>query len=76
MQKITAIIFLVLSIIVITLPVFAFTVDVANVCFSPNGGCTEAIVDQIDNAKSEILIQAYSFWTRKALSVNRNCWKR
>ena len=29
--------------------------------FSPNGGCTEAIVAEIDNAKSEILVQAYSF---------------
>jgi hypothetical protein len=29
--------------------------------FSPNGGCTQAIVDEINNAKSEILIQAYSF---------------
>jgi phosphatidylserine/phosphatidylglycerophosphate/cardiolipin synthase-like enzyme len=60
MKKITAIIFLVLSII-ITLPIFAFNVDVADVCFSPNCGCTRAIVGQIDNAKSEILIQAYSF---------------
>jgi hypothetical protein len=61
MKKIAAIIFLVFSIIIITIPVFAFNVDVANVCFSPYGGCTEAIVNQIDNAKSEILIQAYSF---------------
>jgi phosphatidylserine/phosphatidylglycerophosphate/cardiolipin synthase-like enzyme len=29
--------------------------------FSPKGGCTEAITNQIDNAKSEILVQAYSF---------------
>lgn len=29
--------------------------------FSPNGGCTEAIIEQINNAKSEILVQAYSF---------------
>ena len=29
--------------------------------FSPNGGCTDAIIKQIDNAKSEILVQAYSF---------------
>jgi len=29
--------------------------------FSPNGGCTQAIVDEIDSAKSEILVQAYSF---------------
>ena len=31
------------------------------VLFSPNGGCTEAIVTEIDDAKSEILVQAYSF---------------
>ena len=31
------------------------------VCFSPNGGCTETIVNQIETAKSEILVQAYSF---------------
>ncbi|ACM19072.1 endonuclease Nuc [Geotalea daltonii FRC-32] len=29
--------------------------------FSPNGGCTDAIVREICNAKSEVLIQAYSF---------------
>jgi len=31
------------------------------VYFSPQGGCTEAIVSAIVQAKSEILIQAYSF---------------
>jgi phosphatidylserine/phosphatidylglycerophosphate/cardiolipin synthase-like enzyme len=31
------------------------------ICFSPNGGCTETIVNQIEAAKSEILVQAYSF---------------
>lgn len=31
------------------------------VFFSPNGGCTEAIVDQIDRARSTILVQAYGF---------------
>jgi phosphatidylserine/phosphatidylglycerophosphate/cardiolipin synthase-like enzyme len=31
------------------------------VYFSPNGGCTEAVVKEIDNAKSDILVQAYSF---------------
>jgi phosphatidylserine/phosphatidylglycerophosphate/cardiolipin synthase-like enzyme len=31
------------------------------VYFSPNGGCTDAIVTEISNAKSEILVQAYSF---------------
>jgi phosphatidylserine/phosphatidylglycerophosphate/cardiolipin synthase-like enzyme len=31
------------------------------VLFSPNGGCTEAIVDQIDQARSAVLVQAYGF---------------
>jgi phosphatidylserine/phosphatidylglycerophosphate/cardiolipin synthase-like enzyme len=29
--------------------------------FSPHGGCTEAIIREIDLAKTEILIQAFSF---------------
>ena len=76
MKKFTAIIFLVLSIIIITLPVFAFNVDITNVCFSPNGGCTEAIVNQIDNAKSEILIQAYSFTSTPIAKALVNAHKR
>lgn len=31
------------------------------VCFSPDGGCTKAIVNVLDKAKAEILVQAYSF---------------
>ncbi len=31
------------------------------VFFSPKGGCTEGITAEIDQAKTEILIQAYSF---------------
>ena len=31
------------------------------VCFSPNGGCTGAIISEIEQAKTEILVQAYSF---------------
>jgi phosphatidylserine/phosphatidylglycerophosphate/cardiolipin synthase-like enzyme len=31
------------------------------VCFSPNGRCTESIVKEINAAKTEILVQAYSF---------------
>jgi len=33
----------------------------AQVYFSPNGGCTEAIIKEIDAAKSEVLVQAYYF---------------
>jgi phosphatidylserine/phosphatidylglycerophosphate/cardiolipin synthase-like enzyme len=32
-----------------------------SVYFSPNGGCTDAIVRELNNAKSSILMQAYSF---------------
>lgn len=35
--------------------------DGVSVYFSPKGGCTDAIVDQIDQARSTIEIQAYSF---------------
>jgi len=38
---------------------------VAEVYFSPKGGCTEAIVSEINRAKSEILVQAYSFTSKK-----------
>lgn len=31
------------------------------VFFSPNGGCTAAIIDTINKAKSEVLVQAYIF---------------
>jgi phosphatidylserine/phosphatidylglycerophosphate/cardiolipin synthase-like enzyme len=30
------------------------------VYFSPHGGCTEAIIREIDRANTEILVQAYS----------------
>jgi phosphatidylserine/phosphatidylglycerophosphate/cardiolipin synthase-like enzyme len=34
------------------------------VYFSPNGGCTDAILKQISQAKTEILLQAYSFTSK------------
>jgi len=51
--------------IIISLGIFASprAAEVADirVYFSPNGGCTEAIIEEIKNAKAEILVQAYSF---------------
>lgn len=29
--------------------------------FSPKGGCTQAVVDQLNGAKKQVLVQAYSF---------------
>ena len=34
------------------------------VYFSPHGGCTDAILGQINRARKEILIQAYSFTSK------------
>ena len=36
----------------------------AQVYFSPMGGCTDAIVQEISQAKQEILVQAYSFTSK------------
>jgi len=46
------------------------------VCFSPRGGCTEAIIHQLDTAKSEILVQAYSFTSAPIAKALLNAHKR
>ena len=48
----------------------------AQVCFSPQGGCTEAIVSQLDKAKSEIFVQAYSFTSAPIAKALLNAHKR
>jgi len=37
------------------------SIGTTDVFFSPRGGATEAIIKEINSAKSEILVQAYSF---------------
>jgi phosphatidylserine/phosphatidylglycerophosphate/cardiolipin synthase-like enzyme len=46
------------------------------VYFSPRGGCTQAIIKEIDNAKSEILIQAYSFTSAPIAKALTDAFKR
>jgi phosphatidylserine/phosphatidylglycerophosphate/cardiolipin synthase-like enzyme len=46
------------------------------VCFSPHGGCTEAIVKELDNARSEILMEAYSFTSKEIASAILKAHKR
>jgi len=76
MKKITATIlsFLIFSFVAIT--AFAFQADITKVCFSPKGGCTENIVDQINAAKSEILVQAHSFTSASIAKALLNAYKR
>jgi phosphatidylserine/phosphatidylglycerophosphate/cardiolipin synthase-like enzyme len=58
-------ILLIIFVLVLCQQSFAADITLNNtptqVCFSPGGDCTEAIVRAIDGAKSEILVQAYSF---------------
>jgi phosphatidylserine/phosphatidylglycerophosphate/cardiolipin synthase-like enzyme len=44
--------------------------------FSPNGGATEAIVKEINSAKSEILVQAYSFTSKPIAKALTDAHKR
>lgn len=46
------------------------------VYFSPKGGCTNAIADQIGKAKSELLIQAYSFTSKEIAAAIVTAHKR
>ena len=76
MKRITIIIlsFLILSFVAIT--AFAFQAEITKVCFSPNGGCTESIVKEINAAKSEILVQAYSFTSAPIAKALTDAFKR
>ena len=46
------------------------------VCFSPRGGCTAAIVKEIDSARSEILMEAYSFTSKEIAAAILKAHKR
>lgn len=48
----------------------------AQVYFSPHGGATEAIVEEIEKAKSEILVQAYSFTSKEIAQALIGAHKR
>jgi phosphatidylserine/phosphatidylglycerophosphate/cardiolipin synthase-like enzyme len=48
----------------------------AQVYFSPRGGCTEAIINQINQAKIEILVQAFSFTSVPIAKALINAHKR
>ena len=58
--------FLLIFLLLLTFSIPAFADNTfhnisGEIYFSPDGGCTEAIVNKIRHAKSEIYVQAYSF---------------
>ena len=57
-------------------PTPAASQDGVEVFFSPNGGCTEAMIDEIQNAKGSILVQAYSFTSAPIAKALLNAHKR
>ena len=44
--------------------------------FSPRGGCTDAIINAIEQAKAEILVQAYSFTSAPIAKTLVNAHKK
>jgi phosphatidylserine/phosphatidylglycerophosphate/cardiolipin synthase-like enzyme len=46
------------------------------VYFSPKGGCTEAIVNNLDQAEKYVLVQAYSFTSKPIAEALVNAHKR
>ena len=47
-----------------------------SVYFSPNGSCTEAIIKELDKAKTSVLVQAYSFTSAPISEALLNAYKR
>jgi phosphatidylserine/phosphatidylglycerophosphate/cardiolipin synthase-like enzyme len=56
-------------------PALAATPEIA-VYFSPHGGCTEAVVKQLDAARSSVQVQAYSFTSKDIAKALVDAHKR
>jgi len=48
----------------------------AQVYFSPKGGCTEAIINELGKAKTEILVQAYTLTSAPIVKALLNAHKK
>lgn len=64
--------------IIFSSPAYAVDLTAGNtqVFFSPRGGCTEAIIKEIDQAKSAVFVQAYSFTSAPIAKALLNAHKR
>jgi len=68
-----------LSIFLITFPLSPLAQDKPpawSVYFSPQGGCTEAIIKELDKAKTSIFVQAYIFTSAPIAKSLLNAHKR
>lgn len=48
----------------------------AKAYFSPNGGCTEAIVSELEKSKTEVLVQSYTFTSKDIAAALVSAHKR
>lgn len=83
MRKIIAVSFIVVLSILFLLSSYTYAINLTlpantpvQIYFSPNGGCTQAITKEIDNANMEILVQAYSFTSAPIAKALVNAHKR
>jgi len=53
-----------------------FASDKIEVFFSPHGGCTKAIVEELNQAKQTVLVQAYSFTSAQIAKAVVDAHKR
>jgi len=81
MNRITAsfAIIIVIHLIVLSTPIHVYSQEKPpsiEVYFSPHGGCTEAIIRELNKAKSTVLVQAYSFTSAPLAKALLNAHKR
>jgi phosphatidylserine/phosphatidylglycerophosphate/cardiolipin synthase-like enzyme len=72
---------LAITLCIVFLPSFTFPQEKPPTCnwevyFSPHGGCTDAIIRELNKAKSTILVQAYSFTSAPIAKALLNAHKR
>jgi len=81
MSRITAslAIIIVILLIVLSTPIYLHSQEKPpsiEAYFSPHGGCTEAVIRELDKAKTTILVQAYSFTSAPIAKALLNAHKR
>jgi phosphatidylserine/phosphatidylglycerophosphate/cardiolipin synthase-like enzyme len=81
MSRITAslAVIIVILLIVLSTPIRVYSQEKPpsiEAYFSPHGGCTEAVIWELDKAKTTILVQAYSFTSAPIAKALLNAHKR
>jgi phosphatidylserine/phosphatidylglycerophosphate/cardiolipin synthase-like enzyme len=81
MSRITAslAIIIVILLIVLSTPIHVYSQEKPpsiEAYFSPHGGCTEAVIRELNKAKDTILVQAYSFTSAPIAKALLNAHKR